>query len=130
MLLSRNELLTLTRKMERVAIPEAGHDAEILVAEMNGQDREVYEQWAIAHSKQVAEANGQEGLPPDLYAKMTVLCCVDEEGERLFQLTDVALVTKKPYAMLKRIFDVAWRLNHLSDDFVEEAEKNSVSEQA
>ena len=128
MLLSRNEIRALEdRRTEQVDIPEWGPEAQVLLRQMSGRDREVYEQWAMAYSDARALAPGTTP-PQHLYARMAVLSCVDAHGEPLFTLDDVEWLSQKSFVALKRIFDVAWKLNLLDPAEVELAAKNSVSE--
>ncbi len=123
MLLSRNEILAVNdRRTETVPIPEWGKEAQVLVRMMSAQDRELYESWMLLYRE--TRDNGIVA-PQQLYARMAVLSCVDEQGDALFSMNDVEWLSQKSYAALKRIFDVAWRLNLFSPDEVEEAIKNS-----
>lgn len=117
MLLSKNEIKAIQdRKTERVHIPEWG--AEVLVKQMSAYDRELYESWAMIYSEQ--RTSGIVASQ-QLYARMAVLSCVDENGEALFALEDMDWLSQKSYVALKRIFDASWRLNLFDPEEVEKA---------
>lgn len=119
MLLSRNEILAANdRPTHRVAVPEFGEGAEVLVRVMSAHDWETYESHAVEYNKRRAEGDTSS---QDLYALMAVLSCCDEQGEPLFTLQDMPWLGKKSHTALKRIFDEAWALNHLGDQEVERA---------
>jgi hypothetical protein len=130
MFIGRNEILAIDdRRRERLVIPEWGtveDPAEVWIQMMSGNDREIYESWAMAYNSERAISG--EIQASHLYAKMAVLSCVDHEGNRIFSVSDVDALGRKSYAELKRIFDTAWRLNLFDPDEVEKAAKNSESE--
>lgn len=121
MLLSRNEIRIIEdRKATVVDIPEWGAEAQVRCKMMSGEGRERYEQWAMVYSE--ARAMNPGNTPPqNLYARMAVLSCVDEQGDPLFTMDDVDWLSQKSFAALKRIFDVAWRLNLFDPEEVEKA---------
>lgn len=61
-------------------------------------------------------------------ARLVVKCVVDEAGNRLFKDDEADALGRKSAAAIQVLFDAAQRLNALSDDLVEEMEKNSTSE--
>lgn len=121
MLLSKNEIRAYDdRKMQSVPVPEWGKEAEVMVRMMSGESRERYEQWAMVYSE--ARAMNPGNTPPqNLYARMAVLSCVDEQGDPLFTMDDIDWLSQKSFAALKRIFDVAWKLNLFDPEEVEKA---------
>ena len=119
MLLSKNEIKILNdRKTERVPIPEWGEGAEVLVKQMSAYERELYESWAMVLSEQRAA-----GIvtTQHLYARMATLSCCDEHGDMLFTMDDVEWLSQKSYVALRRIFDVAWRINLIDPEEVDKA---------
>ncbi len=55
---------------------------------------------------------------------MAVLVCCDEKGTRLFQPEDVEWLTNKSVRPLSRIYNVAKKLNDLSNEDEKELLKN------
>jgi hypothetical protein len=61
----------------------------------------------------------------DSVEKLVALCCVDENGEKLFSPDDVKKLRKKSASALGRVTEKAKQLSGLGDESVEEAKKNS-----
>jgi hypothetical protein len=119
MLLSKNEIRAIQdRKTERVAIPEWGEGAEVIVRQMSAYDRELYESYAMMLSEQ--RTSGMVSSQ-QLYARMAIASCCDEHGDTLFTMDDIEWLSQKSYVALKRIFDVAWRINLIDPEEVEKA---------
>ena len=55
---------------------------------------------------------------------MAILTLVDEEWNRLFDYDDIEWLTQKNGGALSRIFDIATKINHFSDEDVKDLEKN------
>lgn len=55
----------------------------------------------------------------NIMARMVVRCLVDEDGNRIFEDSDAEALGRKSASAVKRAFDVAMRLNGLSDEDVE-----------
>ena len=122
-LLSRDDILAADdRPIERVPVPEWGGD--VCVRSLSGAERDRWEQRFL---KNAPRARPVKGNPYDnIRASLCALAICDESGKRLFTSEkDVEALGKKSAAALNRVFDVARRLNGLSDDDVEELAKNS-----
>lgn len=99
---------------EEVHVPEWGGDVRLRV--MTGAERNKFEQSVI-------KGKGQMNL--DLFReKVIALCAVDEDGERIFDSSDVAALGKKNAAAISRVADVCLRLNGFSDEDVTELTEN------
>lgn len=98
------------RKWERVDVPEWGGHVNVRV--MTGNERDMLE---------VRFKDNRIGARAFIAA---MLCC-DDAGEDLFSNVDIPMLEKKSAAALDRIFDVALRLNLMTDSAVADAEKNS-----
>lgn len=111
-LLDRGAILGATDiKTERVAVPEWG--GEVLVRGLTGTERDAYEQ-RVHDSKY-----------ENVRATILALAIVDEAGQHLFTLEDIAALGKKSAAPLDRLFDVARRLSGIGQRDVQELVGNS-----
>lgn len=114
-LLNKEAILSADdRKFEDVPTPEWG--GAVRVATINALD---HDRWMAKNAK-------DGGASPETFRLHYVaLCCVDEDGNALFTLSDVEALGRKSHQVINRLFDVASRLNGLNLATVEEAEKNS-----
>jgi hypothetical protein len=120
-LLKRNEILDIQDiKTERVEVPEWGGD--VLVRGLDGSGRDGFEASVLEQHGKKRQVNLQ-----DIRAKLVAKSCVDEDGNLIFSEDDVAALTRKSAAALQRVYQVAQRLCGLSDEDVDELQKNSVS---
>lgn len=101
-------------KTEVVPVPEWG--GEVVVSVMSGHARDRLE-------ASVVGKNGGQNLQ-NIRAKYVAASLVDEKGELMFSESDVAALGKKSAAALDRVFAVAQRLNHVSDDDIKDLAKN------
>jgi len=104
---------------EQVDVPEWG--GSVFVRTMTGAERDAFEQ-------SIADDSGRNLA--NLRARLAVLAVVDADGERLFADSDALSLGNKSAAALSRIFNVAQRLNALTNADVEELEKNSAAGQS
>lgn len=117
-LLTRDQILAAELQTERVAVPEWGADAEVIVSEMMGTARERYESLIFdKHGKLVSDKS--------LRACLMACTVVDEAGELLFSVEDVHALGKKHAVVLHRIYDTALRLNGMGPGATKRAAKNS-----
>ena len=116
-LLSKSDILNADDlKHEDVKVPEWG--GSVRVRTMTGSERDQFEAYCIAAGK-----NGVGGLD-NVRATVVSLVLVDEDGNRLFSKRDVEALGKKSISALDRVFEVAQRINRLSDRDIEELEEN------
>jgi len=111
--LTKEDLLTLELKREEVYLSEL--DKTVIVQEMSADDRDVLELSMFEHS------TDKEG--PDLVnmrAKMIALCCIDEEGNRLFSFDDAKKLGTVSGAVAQTIFGVAQKLSRTTKKDLEE----------
>lgn len=71
------------------------------------------------------QAQRREGRYENLRAGLVAMAVVDEHGVRLFSDEQVTALGRKSARALDRIFEVASRLNRLTEKDVEEIEGNS-----
>lgn len=63
----------------------------------------------------------------DLFSHLLVRCITDGNGERVFTDDDVALLGKKSPEALKKLYEIAVRINKLGKQDQDDIEKNSAS---
>lgn len=117
-LLTRDAILKATDlPHEDVDVPEWG--GTVRVRTLTGAERDQFE-------ASIVELRGKKRKinTANIRAKLVALSVVDEQGNRLFSDADVALLGKKSAAALDRVFAVAQRLSGVTEDDVEELEKN------
>lgn len=95
-----------TRKSEPVPVPE--WDTTVVVQSMNGAERDAYEHTLYQQR--------EEGTDPtaNMRARLLVHCLYDEAGSRIFEPTDAESLGQQDGAIVKRLFEVAARLNGLN----------------
>lgn len=119
-LLTKEAILSADdRKFEDVPTPEWGGTVRVGTISAIEQDR-----W-------VAE-NQKNGKVSDLTFRVQYvsLCCIDENWNRLFTTEDLAALGNKSTHAIQRLFEVASRLNGLSEQAAGELEKNSEAGQS
>ena len=113
-LLTKEAILSANdRKTVDVEVPEWGGTAR--VATMSASERDKWEAETYGDGKPKTE---------DFRARFVALCLVGEDGKRLFTDKEVGDLGKKSAAALQRVFTAAQKLNALTDEAVEELEKN------
>lgn len=101
-----------------VSVPEWG--GTVFVRGMTGRERDQFEASIVKQKGKNTEINMKNAR-----AKLVALCAVDEEGNRIFSDTDIALLSNKSAKALDRIFAMAMELSGISKDDMEELTKNS-----
>jgi hypothetical protein len=91
-------------------------DAPLFVRTMSGAERDTFE-------ASILDKTGQ--TLSNIRAKLAVRTLVDENGNRIFTDADAAALGDKSAAELQKVFNVARKLNKLSNDDVDELVKNS-----
>lgn len=113
-LLSRDAILGASDiQSEIVDVPEWG--GSVRVQGMSGTDRDAFEASLLKGKGKNTSVNYN-----NLRAKLLVRSIVDDSGERIFGEHDIAALGAKSAAALNRVYNVAQRLNGLSDEDVEE----------
>lgn len=112
-MLSREAILSAEDiKIEKVDVPEWG--GFVYIKTMSGTARDAFE----------AEMLNVKKEDRNIRAAMAAHTVCDESGELLFSEQDIVKLGKKSSAALDRILEVSQRLSGLSNDDVEELEKN------
>lgn len=127
-LLNFDDILAKQDKdFEDVEIPEWG--GTVRIAAMSGTDRD---RWEL--SMMQADDKSERGFRVnfDAYSRvrLVALCLVDDNFERVF-VTDeqVKALGQKSGAVMDRLYGIAQRVNGLSDEDIEDLEKNSETAQ-
>ncbi|WP_299195759.1 hypothetical protein [uncultured Amphritea sp.] len=114
-LLTRDQILAADdHKTEVVPVPEWG--GEVMVGTMSGTARDKLEASVIGK-------NGGANLT-NARAKYLAACVVDEAGNLMFSEKDITKLGSKSVAALDRVFEVAQRLNRITDADLEDLAKN------
>lgn len=102
---------------EEVEVPEWG--GKVLVRTFQGTQKDKFEQKIMTSPGESVDMEGMRAL-------LISLTVVDEDGNLIFDNNgDVEALGKKSALALDRVFDVAKRLNALTNADVEELGKNS-----
>lgn len=109
--LSRKAILaTNDLKSEVVHVPEWGGDVEI--REMTAGERAAF-----------ADLFAGDSVPTDSQARMVQMCAIDDEGERLFEESDIEALSAKSGSALQTLSQKVMELSGM-DVSLEDAEKN------
>ncbi|MCP5017110.1 MAG: hypothetical protein GY938_17840 [Ketobacter sp.] len=116
MMLTAEQILKADDRAElvKVDVPEWGGSVNVCVMSGSCRDR-----WELATAGAV-DRPGTANIRASLCAYTTC----DEKGKRLFSDGQIAALGEKSSAALDRVFSVARKLNKISDDDIEELEKN------
>jgi len=103
---------------EEIDVPEWSGTVRLKV--MSGSERDSYE-------AAIYEIKGKDVRlnRDDMRAKLLARTLIDENGNRLFPDAEIRMLGKKSSKALDRLYEVAQRINGLSREAVEDAEKNS-----
>jgi hypothetical protein len=102
---------------EKVEVIEWG--VTVYVRMMSGRDRDLFE-------SQMLDLSEKGNRLDNFRARLCVLCCVDETGKRIFKDGDIAVVGNKSGRALDKVFEVASRLNKMTEEAIEETKKPSL----
>ena len=102
---------------ESVEVPE--WSATVYVRSMSARDRDLFE-------SQMMDLAEKGRRMENFRARLAVFCCVDEDGKRIFRDGDIAALGEKSGRALDRVFEVASRLNKMTEEAIEEEKKPSL----
>lgn len=108
---------------EDVDVPEWG--GAVRVQMLTGAERDAFEQEIVTRQGKRVQMN-----LANVRARLVALCLVDEEGQRVFGESDVKALGRKSALALNRVFEVAQRINGLTEQDMEELAGNSGSGQS
>lgn len=119
-LLSKTQILAANDlKTERVSVPEWG--GEVIISTLPAAEKDDWD---------ASVFDGEHRDLDNMRARLVVRCIVDEKGDRIFDDEDADALGLKSSAAMDRCFEVARRLNKVSDADLEALRKNSGSGQA
>lgn len=98
-------------RTEKVHVPEWKTDVYLKV--LTGTERDAF------------EAGYTDQRMANFRVRFLVLTLCDQEGERLFDDEQVALLGKRSSLVINRLFENAWKINMLSQEAVDEAGESS-----
>ena len=118
----RDEILSVDDlKREPIEIPEwPALAGKLFIRSMTGAERDAFE-------SSLTNGDGKSRQLGNIRARLATLTLCDEAGQRIFDDKDAAALGKKSAAPLNRVFEASQRLNLLSNQDVEDLEKNSAS---
>jgi hypothetical protein len=103
-------------KIEKVAVPEWGKDAEVYVRCLNGTERDKFE------SSLVEYRDGQAIPKVDAYRpRLCAMSICDENGKRLFSDAEISELGKKSGIALDRVATAASRISGLDEKAIKKA---------
>lgn len=108
---------------EDVPVPEWG--GVVRVKSLMGNERDGLEASMIVGKGKNAQVNLE-----NLRAKLVARSCVDENGKRIFDDTDIPALARKSALALNRVYEVAQRLSGITQEDVDELTKNSEAAQS
>ena len=100
-------------------IPEKGWEGWVRLRTLTAYEKDELEIGMVA-----ATTNGQVGRLDNIRARFVAAAVIDGEGRRLYGDGDIEALGKKSAPALSRIFAAVQDMNGISDDDVEEMEKN------
>lgn len=124
MLLSRDDILKADDlETEDVAVPEwapkgtADPSAcKLRLRMLTGQERDRFERMM-----QEAQSNNSKRKNAENFrARMVALCAIDDHGNKLFNVNDIAALGTKSSKALSRVFDACQEMNGFSESDVED----------
>lgn len=120
-ILSKNDIT-----VEKVNVPEWSMD--VYLKPMSGRDRDQWEAQYMFGASQKKTSKDMKFSTADQFdnqrAKLLVRCICDESGNLLFDKNQAGDLGKKSAAALDRLFEVACKINKISDEDLEDLEKN------
>lgn len=105
---------------EKVEVPE--WNGVVYIGLMSAKERYQYEQYSL---RQEQDENGYPNI--DVYhftMRLLAATLSDKEGNILFSKDDIEELASKSTDVLTRLFDIAFKINFLCDEGIEEAAKN------
>ena len=90
-----------------------------------GAERDAFEQGLVTRQGKKVQMHLE-----NVRARLVALCVVDGEGQRVFKEEDVKALGRKSALALNRVFEVAQRINGLTEKDMEELAGNSASGQS
>lgn len=106
---------------EDVSVPEWGGD--VRVKTLTGAERDQYE------AESVKMEGNRRKMTGNLRARLVALTAINEDGTPMFTRADVMKLGQKSAAALERVFEVAAKLNGMTEEDMDDLAGNSESGQ-
>jgi hypothetical protein len=122
-LLTRKFILD-QKELKRVLVEVPEWGGSVWVREMTGKERDEYEGGLMRIHRQGKKTQ----ITPNFTnskARMASMCVVDENGKQVFSASDVGRLGELSSKALNRIVDVAQELSGITEEDLEDLEKNS-----
>ena len=100
--------------IKKISVPEWGGD--VFIRTMSGTERDSWEMYAGHQLEKKGNVN--------IRAKLAVITLCDESGKRLFADQQLDKLSSKNGKALDRVYSESLKLNKLTDEEVEQLEKN------
>lgn len=131
--LSRDKILaSKDLRREWIATPEwAEGDPEsgVYVRELTDAERSRFEREVLQGSSM--NGNQAQGFNPNavvnMRARLAVICVVDQDGDPIFESSDIGMLSQKSATLLSRIADVIFRLSGFTTEDQAKIEGNSTA---
>ena len=107
---------TEKRTRELVSVPEWG--GSVYVQSLNGDERDQFEESLMVTTRRGGKKE-RDVVLKGARAKLCALCIVDGDGQRLYTDEEVDVLGQERAAALDRVFEVAQKLNGMSDEDLE-----------
>ncbi len=105
---------------EVVPVPEFGPGIELILQGMSGTERDAWEKSLVIGRGKRRDVNTE-----NVRAKLVVRCLVDEHGSRIFSDGEAIVIGTWRVDVLNRLYEIAQRLNGVSDADVDELKNAS-----
>lgn len=119
-------------KMEKVLVPEwadGDPEAYVMVRTMTAGQRDKWEESNLVRTGDGRKLENYQTNLKDYRARLCVASMCDDEGQHLFTMSDVEILSSKSSEPIDRIVAVSQRINGLTSKEIEAAEKNSSPDQ-
>lgn len=118
-------LQTREKRRKTVECPELGVGAKVLVQAPSAYERGQLEAWL--HNKQ---GGTRVERMARIRERIAILCCVTEDGSKLFSEADVDLLGQTPASVLERIMRAYQEMSMTDDEDLATLEGNSPATRA
>lgn len=93
----------------------------LTVQGMTGTERDAWEAAQLfKNGRRKGEVNAE-----NLRAKLIVRCLINEDGSRMFEDNEVAMVGSQPAHVVNKLYEACQRLNNMRDEDLDELKKAS-----
>lgn len=123
-MLTKDQILNANDLPTKV-IPISEWGIDVIIKTMTGTERDAWEASLVKGKGKNTRIDAT-----NVRAKLCVCVLVDEKGNRLFSDNDAFALGRKSSAALDKVFEIAQKLNGISDEDIEELAGNSKAAQS